>query len=137
MSVRTWLRRVVIIGTNNILACAAIITAGYLSYMAWAIITGARSILGMVLRLMITDSQSFPKFGATMNCHWFAPTIGVLLNMLEFPTIMLSAGLGFAQNAVSTRSFEASALRIFAMFVLPMLIVGAAGKRCGLVVLQG
>ena len=125
---RTWLRRAIIIAVNNSLICAVVVLLGSLGHVAWIGITGVGLGLGIALRLMneeiepgLADREPSPRHHRTLV------TIGMALNLLEVPAVMLSAGLSLGQ-ALSSSLALADALTAFAWFVLPLLLVGAAGE---------
>jgi len=128
MASRTWFRRTVIIAANNSLICAAVVVLGSLGHVAWLGVAGIGLGLGIALRLMIAEpipeQDDQPPVGGSRVLEG----VGLALNALEVPAVMLAAGLGLGQGAISSTLNPANALAAFALFVLPMLLVSAAGE---------
>jgi len=125
----SWLRRAVTIAANNTLICATVVALGAVPYAAWFAVAGVGLGLGIALRVM------GPRPGAEpggLEClpagRRAAVNLGLALNLIEVPAIMLSAGLSLAQGAWSQKLTSPDALTAFGYAVVPMLIVAAAGE---------
>lgn len=126
---RSWARRAAIIAANNSLICAATVALGALGHIAWLGVAGIGLGLGVAIRLMMAGP--IPGRG---NVEAPAPRrpilqgLGLGLNLLEVPAIMLSAGLSLTQGAMSSDLGTKAALGTFALLVFPLLVVSAAGE---------
>ncbi len=127
---RSWLRRTVTIAANNATVCATMVVLGPLGHVAWVAVAGVGLGLGIALRLMI--SLYLPGLGDRQAPdaprHPVRETIGLALNLLEVPAIMIAAGLSLAQGALSATLGLAEAALAFVAVALPLLIVSAAGE---------
>lgn len=127
----TWLRRTAIIGANNALVCGVVVLIGPLGHLAWLGVATLGLGLGTALRLMSVgpppDEDEAEPTPMTQGGR-LLESVGLVLNLLEVPAIMLSAGLGLAQGAVSSAADLATALHVFAVIAVPLLIVSAGGE---------
>lgn len=129
MESRTWFRRTVIITANNSVICAVVVVLGSLGRVAWLGVAGIGLGLGIALRLMIPLAAAVQDEETRRTGRRRALTaVGLALNVLEVPAIMLSAGLSLAQGAMSSTLDLSTALEVFALFAFPLLVVGAAGE---------
>lgn len=127
---RSWLRRTTTIAVNNATVCASMVLLGPFGYVAWVGVAGVGLGLGIALRLMIgsylpgMDDRESPPAAR----HPIRETLGLALNLLEVPAIMIAAGASLAQGALSSTLSLTGALAVFVVIVLPLLIVSAAGE---------
>ncbi len=128
LSSRTWFRRTVIIAANNSLICATVVVLGSFGHIAWLGVAGIGLGLGVALRLTIAETIAEGHDEPPAGRRWFLEGVGFALNALEVPAIMLAAGLSLGQGAMSPALSLTSALAAFALWVLPMLVVSAAGE---------
>ncbi len=126
---RSWLRRAVTIAANNTLVCATLVLLGPLGRVAWLGVACLGLGLGIALRLMFgAYASSEGDIGAVVPRGRVRELIGVALNLLEVPAIMLAAGLGLGQGALSPALDLPGALWVFGLIVFPLLVVSAAGE---------
>ena len=126
---RSWLKRTVMIAVNNSLICLCPPLLGKLDYIAWLAIACIGFCLGVALRLMIKETPAVrDDEEKIISSNTKSPIIGMLLNLLEIPAIMLCAGLGLSQGAMTSTIDLPSALHIYCLFALPMFIIGASGE---------
>ncbi|MHC4672752.1 MAG: hypothetical protein ACYTBZ_09745 [Planctomycetota bacterium] len=125
----SWLKRTLMIAANNSLICLCAVLLGALGHLAWLAVAGIGFCLGVALHLMIKatavdrDDRETP-----ISRNKTLTAIGMLLNLLEVPAIMLSAGLSLAQCALTSTIDLSAALSVFGWFAMPMFIIGAAGE---------
>jgi hypothetical protein len=140
---RSWTARAVVIAINNSVACGLMMLLGAVPLVGWAGVGCIGLTLGIAIRLMTTIqiSPAANHAPATPNTHasddgksasriWtrVAITVGLALNVLELPAIMLSAGLALGQGAMSEAVSLAAAVRTFSVLVVPTLVVAAGGE---------
>lgn len=126
---RTWRRRTAAIALNNTSICAVLVALGPLSHVVWLAIVGVGFALGIALRIMVESPANalFAESARSRAGRWIAG-LGFMLNLLEPPAVMLSAGLGLGQRAWAAGVDWTSAWGAFAILALPMLVVAAAGE---------
>ncbi len=128
---RSWLRRASIIAANNASIAAAVVAIGSLGQAAWLAVGGVGLALGVALRLMCDDDAPAEDQAGHTPTDWrrsVPEAIGLVLNLLEVPAIMLAAGAALAQGAMSSRLTSSEAWSVYGWVVLPLLVVGAAGE---------
>ena len=129
MEGRTWFRRAVIIAANNLVICAVVVVLGSCGHVAWLAVGGIGLGLGIALGLMIPVVMADEdEEGRPAPRRRILTAVGLALNVLEVPAIMLSAGLSLAQGAMSSTVSLGTALQVFALFAFPMLVVSAGGE---------
>jgi len=128
---RSWLRRTVLIAANNSFSCGVLVLLGGLGHVAWLAVCGLGLALGVAVRWIIETMGAYES----EHAHHALPrraqvlqAIGFAVNMLEIPAILLSAGLSLGQGAMSSALEPFAAVTVFAVIVVPLLIVGAAGE---------
>jgi hypothetical protein len=128
LATRSWFRKAVLIALNNSIVCAALVLVGALGPIAWLGVAGVGLALGLALRLLIDlpETQAFqspktPQRKLLMR-------IGLALNMLEPPAILLAAGLSLAQGAWGGNIPLQMGFAVFARTALPLLILAACGE---------
>ncbi|UCD30522.1 MAG: hypothetical protein JSV03_08660, partial [Planctomycetota bacterium] len=128
---RSWLMRTCMIAANNSLICLTAVVLGAFGHVAWAAVACIGLGLGIALHLMIGTRPidvDVVEEEIPVSRNKALTTIGMLLNLLEVPAIMLSAGLSLAQGALTPTISLSMALGIFVRFALPMFVLGAAGE---------
>lgn len=126
---RSWPRRTLVIAANNISVCAVMTALGALGPAAWVGVAGVGFSLGIGLRLLLATTQTPVTDGPPLSGRQrIASWIGIALNMLEPPAILLAAGLALSQGALSPTIALAAAWGTFVKVVLPLLVVAAAGE---------
>jgi len=136
---RSWLKRMLIIAANNSFICCCVVLIGCIDYVAWLGVVSVGFCLGIALHLMIAGrraeldgegmSEGEVEEDKSGVSHISIPSmLGMLLNLLEVPAIMLSAGLALAQGTLSSQLDLTDALSGFVCIVLPLLILAAGGE---------
>jgi hypothetical protein len=136
---RSWLRRMLIIAGNNALICGAVVLLGGFGHVAIAGVICVGVGLGIALRLMLTvPVEDQDEQVDQPMLHRVLTGVGLVLNMVEVPAIMLTTGLALSQGSTgflwllhhSPPSLlgPVDALEIYAVVVVPMLLIGAAGE---------
>ena len=133
LSCRDWWRRCLIIFLNN-----ATILAGLVALGRWAVlpIVGVAGIglsLGMALRLL-GERQDGAVVLSTESPVDLRARLGIALNMLEPPAIVLAIGLSLGQRPLGLS--DEQAWLTFAVWGLPMLLLAAGGEALWLGRLQ-
>jgi len=124
----SWSRRTVLIFLNNGTILAVIVAVGGYRYGG---IVGATTLgvsLGIALRVMADASPGLgDRVGASAgpDSRW-RMRIGLALNMLEPPAIVVAVGLSMARGSLKVTTEQA--WWTFAVFVLPALLFAAAGE---------
>jgi hypothetical protein len=118
------------------MVCVGVVLLGALGPLAWLAVAGVGLAFGLALRLLIDlpETQAFeppktPQRKLLMR-------IGLALNMLEPPAILLAAGLSLAQGARGGDISLGTGLAVFAQIVLPLLILAACGEALWLTACQ-
>ena len=126
---RSWHRRTWIIAANNISVCALMTGLGAFGPAAWVGVAGVGFSLGIGLRLLMESTRTQATESRSLSGgQRIAGWIGLALNMLEPPAILLAAGLALSQSALSPTIALAVAWGTFVKVVLPLLVVAAAGE---------
>ncbi|UCF34920.1 MAG: hypothetical protein JSV78_06355 [Phycisphaerales bacterium] len=136
LATRSWPQKAALIALNNSIVCAALVLLGALGPLAWLAVAGVGLALGLALRLLIDlpETQAFespktPQRKLLMR-------IGLALNMLEPPAILLAAGLSLAQGAWRSDILPGMGLAVFARIILPLLVLAACGEALWLTACQ-
>lgn len=128
---RSWARRTVTIAANNSLICALVVLLGSLGHVAWLAIASVGLALGIALQLLwnvhMPQGDEIEYVPASPRRRALE-LIGIVLNLLEVPAIMLAAGSSLAQGAMSCALDLSGALWVFGWVVFPLLVVSAAGE---------
>lgn len=126
---RSWLRRLVIIAGNNAMMSAIVVGLGRFGHLAWLGVVCLGLGLGIALRLMLTVPVEDQE-GTDMQSRRdrVLTGIGLVLNLIEVPALMLTTGLALSQGALSASLDLKAAMTVFAVVTLPMLVVSAAGE---------
>jgi hypothetical protein len=124
----SWSRRTVLIFLNNGTILAVIVAVGGHRHGG---IVGATTLgvgLGIALRVMADASPGLgDRVGASdgPDSRW-RMRIGLALNMLEPPAIVVAVGLSMARGSLKVTTEQA--WWTFAVFVLPALLFAAGGE---------
>lgn len=132
---RSWLVRMVMIFINNSLACGLLVLAGGVGSLGWLAALLMGLALGCGMRRLSASlpiepgefngqDDPEPRSAGSALLH----LIGLLLNLLEVPAIMLSVGLSLAQGGLSAGLDRAAAIEIYLSVVVPLLGVAAGGE---------
>lgn len=134
LTTRSWAARAAIIAANNSLVCAALVVAGALGYVAWLAILLVGLALGTALRLVAEVADTFEPEPALTLRQRIGAGVGIVLNLLEPPAILASIGLALAQGALADSLALPAAGEFYIRFVLPILVVAAAGEALWLTI---
>jgi len=125
----TWLRRSALIAANNSAICLVLVLLGWLGHLAWLGVAGMGLSLGIALRFIGADVMAYGGDEPTpMRNHRVLRAIGMMLNLLEVPAVILCIGLSLAQGALSSSLTLSSALAAFCYLALPLLAISAVGE---------
>ncbi len=132
---RSWARRASAILINNVLTLAALTALGrwYPTALLGVAVLGIS--LGIGLRILSNESEF--EFDASHEPSLSARRtirIGIALNLLEPPAIMLAIGLGLGRSSIPLTS--AQVWTTFALWVIPAVLVAAAGEALWLGVIR-
>jgi hypothetical protein len=125
---RTWAGRAVIIAANNSLVCFVLVVVGPLGRAAWLAVAIVGLGLGAGLRLIIDLAEVDVPSTDLRRRQRVMAGLGIALNMLEPPAILLSIGLGLTQGAMTAALELGPAAVLYGRFVLPMLLLAATGE---------
>jgi len=129
LATRSWVLRAAGIALNNSVVCLAMVAAGMLGLVVWAVVAVVGFSLGIALRLLITGMGEYPDDDGGMTPgRRVLVTVGMGLNLLEVPAILLCSGLGLAQGALWQAISTPEAFGLFGWIALPVLAVAAAGE---------
>lgn len=134
LSSRSWVRRAAIIAVNNSLVCAGLVLLGSLGHPTWLGIAAVGLGLGAGLRLIMEFAETDTTGTKLGRWQRVLAGLGVALNLLEPPAILLSVGLSLTQGAIAETLDLGLALGLYGRFVLPMLLAAAAGEALWLAV---
>ena len=127
---RMWVFRTTVIFGNNATICALVILAGKLPSGAWVAVVLVGLAIGIAFRLLGEsdvvntpgdDSDAPPRADALVQ-------IGLVLNLLEIPAIVITMGLSMGQLAKPNGLSSDSIWNIFAVWVMSLLLIAAAGE---------
>ncbi len=126
---RSWARRTGVIALNNITICAALTAAGSLGRLAWLAVAGVGFSLGIGLRLLLAEPSLVEENAVSLpGGSRLVAGLGLALNLLEPPAILLAGGLALAQKALWPFLSATRAWCVFAWVVPALLILAAAGE---------
>lgn len=128
LAARSWARRAAIIAANNSLVCVLLVLLGLLGHAAWLGVAGVGLGLGTALRVAMDRGRVFFPEVELSGWQRVAVGVGITLNMLEPPAILLAAGLSLGQGAVVDRFGLTTALQLYGRIGLPMLLIAAGGE---------
>ncbi len=129
LTTRSWGLRAASIAVNNSLVCVSMVAAGVLGPVVWVVVTAVGFSLGIALRLLITGMGDSPAENKDVTSgRRTLAVVGMGLNMLEVPAILLCSGLGLAQSALWPAISTQEAFGLFGWIAFPVLVVAAAGE---------
>ena len=125
------------IALNNLTVCAVMTAGGSLGPLAWLAVAGVGFSLGIALRLLLGENE-LPAEGAVSarGGSRLAAGLGLALNLLEPPAILLAGGLTLAQKALWPFLSAAWAWCVFLCVVAPLLVLAAAGESLWMGILR-
>jgi len=130
----SWTHRAAVIATNNLLILAALVALGrwLVPVLIGTALCGVS--MGIALRLLPDLASGFdlPPADDEQGSGW-RMRVGIILNLLEPPAIILALGLAIGRNAIPLPSAEAWAA--FGTWVVPAMLLAAGGEALWLGVL--
>lgn len=125
---RSWLFRAAVILANNATACAVMILLGGVPGGGWAIVTGVGLFMGVALHRLSQFRPSFELAEQTPSSGGSTALIGVLLNLVEIPAIIITLGLCMGQNASPNGVPIERVWSTYLTWVAPCLVIAACGE---------
>lgn len=123
---RSWFRRSATIFVNNTAVLAAVVALGPWVAFAYAGVIALGLSLGIGLRVLARlDGDLAIAVGPSGTTQWTL-VVGVALNLLEPPAIIIALGLSLGRQSVPLDS--AWTWSIFAKWLVPLLILAAVGE---------
>ena len=118
-----WARRAVVIAANNAAVCLLLVLMGSLPPLGWLGTFGVGVGLAVgVQQLQGRLAERRPREGRTDSR---LTMVGLALNLLEPPAILIATGLCLGQGDGVTLG---EAVRAYGVVVLPLLVVAAGGE---------
>lgn len=125
---RSWFRRAAIIAANNALVCLVAVLLGAFGSLAWLAVGGLGLSLGVSMRLTMGGNPFLDPGRPPTSLGRGLEVLGLLLNLLEVPALLMAAGLCLGQGAWPAGIGLGAALGAFVWCVVPLLAIGAAGE---------
>ena len=127
LKTRSWLRRAATIFVNNCTIAAVLVALGAWPHVAVAGVSILGINLGIALRVIsrLTDEFCDPEPDAIAPARWRI-RLGVALNLLEVPAIVVALGLSIGRQVAPTAA--AQVWSAFFVWVVPALLAAAAGE---------
>ncbi len=124
---QSWWRRATAIFVNNVSILAALLALGQWHGASLAGVAGLGLSLGIGLRILSGESDAFGEMELGSNARASrCIRIGVFLNLLEPPAIILTIGLSLARATVPLP--DQQVWETFALWVVPLTLLAAAGE---------
>lgn len=124
---RSWWRRTVVIFANNISLLAALVAVGRWRLGALMGVAGLGVGLGIGLRILSSEPTAAmdpcPEYSARVRRRI---RIGIVLNLLEPPAIMLAIGLSLARQPMPLSPGQV--WETFLVWVVPATLLAAGGE---------
>ncbi|UCC30554.1 MAG: hypothetical protein JSU86_20440 [Phycisphaerales bacterium] len=124
---RFWWRRTVVIFANNISLLAALVAVGRWRLGALMGVAGLGVGLGIGLRILSSEPTAAvdpgPKYSARVRRRI---RVGIVLNLLEPPAIMLTIGLSLARQPLPLSPGQV--WETFLVWVVPATLLAAGGE---------
>ena len=130
---RGWTGRALFIFLNNCLVCGAMVAAGMLPGGSWTAIILVGLSMGVAIRALselddehqtAQDKQAADGKGGQDVAAW----MGMILNLIELPAIVLTLGLSMGRLAAVNHLADAEVWSVFVRWVIPALALGACGE---------
>ncbi len=123
----SWWARAGTIFVNNASILAALTALGRWQWAGWAGVLGVGVSLGIGLRVLSNEPYAWIHLGRQLVPSAARRVrVGVVLNLLEPPAIMLAIGLALGRHAIPL--LPAQVWETFALWVLPATLVAAGGE---------
>ena len=124
---RSWFVRTASIFANNIAILTLLTVLGRWHVAALIGVAAVGVNLGIGLRVLGGEFPGFDESSSTVHeGHVWRMRLGMALNMLELPAIMLTGGLALQRVALSLSNLEVWST--FLLWILPATLVAAAGE---------
>ena len=130
---RRWSARAAIIFCNNTAICTLLVLAGGWPGGSWIAVTIVGLSMGIALR-SLTGSPELPGLEALESDYDTPPKadmllwLGLLLNLIEVPAIIVTLGLSMGQLASPNNLSPDEIWGVFLNLVTPALLIAAAGE---------
>ena len=124
---RFWILRSTTIFMNNIIILALIVAIGYSSYAAIVGISIVGFSMGIALKVLSDQPESFSISHTTMagsNLRKFR--IGIILNLLEPPAIVATLGLSLGRAVIPLNPHQTWGS--FWQWIIPAMLIAAGGE---------
>ncbi len=127
MRCRSWWRRAAGIFVNNVSILAALLALGRWHGVSLVGVAGLGLSLGIGLRILSGESDAFGELDLGSNA-WAKRCIriGLFLNLLEPPAIILTIGLSLSRATIPLPAQQV--WETFALWVVPLTVLAAAGE---------
>jgi len=123
---RSWLRRSATIFVNNAAVLASVVALGRWIAFAYAGVIALGLSLGIGLRVLgRLDGDLAFEVGTSRSARWKV-AVGLSLNLLEPPAIVVALGLSLARQSVPLDA--AWTWSIFGTWLVPLLLLAAVGE---------
>lgn len=127
LACRSWSIRTGAIFLNNASILTALVALGQWRWIAVGGAAGLGLSLGIGLRILSADPSTSPQLGPSADASRVRRIrLGVGLNLLEPPAIMVAIGLSLGRQAIPLG--DAQVWGTFAMWVLPATLIAAGGE---------
>lgn len=126
---RSGLLRAVVIFVNNAVICALLVSLGRWGWVVWIGLLVEGMTLGGSAAVLAESADSDPFWEAEESSGSISRVrIGLGLNLLELPAIGLSVAVAVGQSFFGSVVSSGQSWSIFAMCVVPLLVIAAAGE---------
>ncbi len=125
----SWLLRSAVVFVNNGTVCSLVVLAGSVPGGAWAAIVLVGLAMGIAVRtLSMSDIIGSDTETGDLPTTDLLVQIGLVLNLLELPAIVITLGLSMGQLASPNGLSEEQIWGVFLYWVVPLLAVSASGE---------
>lgn len=124
---RSWILRSTTIFMNNIIILVLLLATGFSSYVAIIGITTVGLSMGIALKVLSDQPESFSISHITMtgwNLRKFR--IGIILNLLEPPAIVATLGLSLGRAVIPLNPQQI--WEPFWQWIIPAMLIAAGGE---------
>ncbi len=126
---RSGVVRAVVIFVNNAVICALLVSLGRWGWLVWVGLIVEGMTLGGSAMLLSDWAESEDLWNPEQTDRGMRRVrVGFVLNMLELPAIGLSVAVGVGQSFFGSVVSSGQSWSIFAICVVPLLVLAAAGE---------